>query len=93
MCSLKTRDGKEIRGIRRAEDSYTLILTDLNGNLQRFNKQDLLDEQVLTQSLMPVNYGQTLSQDEIQNLIAYFKTLKAPDFSKTIQADLPAGLS
>lgn len=90
---VKTRDGKEIRGIRRAEDSYTLILTDLDGNLQRFDKKDLLDEQVLTHSLMPVNYNQTLSQGEIQNLIAYLKSLKAPDFSKAVQPDLPAGVS
>jgi len=90
---VKTRDGKQIRGIRRAEDSFTLILTDLDGNLRKFDKRDLLDEQVQTQSLMPANYGQLLSQDEIQNLIAYLKTLKARDLSKTIQAELPAGLS
>ena len=90
---VKTRDGKEIRGLRRAEDSYTLILTDLSGNLHTFNKRDLLEEQIQTQSLMPANYGQMLSQDEMQNLIAYLKSLKARDFSKTIQADLPAGLS
>ena len=90
---VKTQDGKEIRGIRRAEDSYTLIMTDLNGDLHKFEKRNLLEEQVLPSSLMPVNYGQTLSQDEIQNLIAYLKSLKVRDLSKTIQAELPAGLS
>ena len=90
---VKTRDGNQIRGIRRAEDSYTLIMTDLNGDLHKFEKRDLLEEQVLPSSLMPANYSQTLSQDEIHNLIAYLKSLKARDLSKTIQAELPAGLS
>lgn len=90
---VKTRDGKQVRGVRRAEDTYTLILADQDGNLHQFDKGDLLDEQVLPESLMPANYGQTLSHDEIQNLVAYLKSLKARDFSKTIEADLPAGLS
>jgi len=91
--SVKTRDGRQFSGIRRAEDSYTLILTDLSGNLHRFDKRDLLEEHVDTKSLMPASYGQDLSQDELQNLIAYLKSLKARDLSKTIQADLPGGLS
>ncbi len=89
--SVKTRKGEEIRGIKRAEDNYTLILTDENGRLRRFDRQDLSQEHA--ESLMPDNYGQILSQIEIQNLIAYLKSLKTRDLSKTIQADLPGGLS
>ena len=42
---------------------------------------------------MPTNYGQVLSAAEIQDLVAYLKSLKARDLSKTIQADLPGGVS
>ena len=88
---VKTRDGEEVRGIKRSEDNYNLILTDENGKLRRFDKQDLVEEQ--GQFLMPNNYGQVLSGDEIQNLVAYLKSLKTRDLSKTIRADLPDGLS
>jgi PQQ-dependent dehydrogenase (methanol/ethanol family) len=91
--SVKTRDGEEIRGLRRAEDSYNLIMTDLSGTLHRLDKRDLVEEHTEFASLMPANYGQLLSQTDIQNVVAYLKTLKARDLSKTIQVELPGGLS
>ena len=39
-----TRDGRQIRGLRRAEDSYTLLMTGLDGKLYRFEKRDLRAE-------------------------------------------------
>ena len=90
---VKTRDGEEVIGIQRAEDNYTLIMTDLNGQLRRFDRKDILAEQVETKSLMPDNYSQLLSPTEVQDLVAYLKSLKSRDLSKTIQVDLPGGLS
>jgi PQQ-dependent dehydrogenase (methanol/ethanol family) len=88
---IKTRDGEKVRGTKLSEDNYMLLVTDETGKLRRFNKQDLVEEQ--GQFLMPTNYGQVLSADEIQNLVAYLKSLKARDLTKTIHADLPGGLS
>ena len=89
--SVKTRDGEEIRGVKRSEDNYTLILTDEAGELRRFDKQNLVEQH--PEFLMPDNYGQVLSGYEIQSLVAYLKSLKARDLSKTAQADLSGGLS
>jgi PQQ-dependent dehydrogenase (methanol/ethanol family) len=88
---VKTRDGQEIRGVKLSEDNFTLILTDEKGVRHRFDKRDLLE--LRTEFLMPDNYGQILSAEEIQNLVAYLKSLKARDLSKTIEADLAGGLS
>jgi PQQ-dependent dehydrogenase (methanol/ethanol family) len=88
---VKTRDGKEIHGVKRAEDNYTLILTAENGKLHRLDRQDVGEQH--TELLMPTNYGQVLSPTEIQDLVAYLKTLKARDLNKTIEADPPGGLS
>ena len=88
---IKTRDGKEVRGAKLAEDNDTLILTDENGKLHRFDKQDVVEQHA--ELLMPANYSQVLSPSEIQDLVAYLKSLKARDLSKTIQADPPGGLS
>ena len=90
---VKTREGEEVVGIKRAEDDYTLMMTDLTGKLRRFDRKDILAEQAQAKSLMPDNYSQLLSPTEIQDLVAYLKSLKSRDLSKTIQVDLPGGLS
>lgn len=90
---VKTREGEEVVGIKRAEDDYTLMMTDLTGKLRRFDRKDILAEQAQSKSLMPDSYSQLLSPTEIQDLVAYLKNLKSRDLSKTIQVDLPGGLS
>jgi PQQ-dependent dehydrogenase (methanol/ethanol family) len=88
-----TRNGEEVAGIKRAEDNYTLIITDLSGKLRRFDRKDIVAEHAEAKSLMPDNYSQMFSPTEIQDLVAYLKSLKARDLAKTIQVDLPGGLS
>jgi alcohol dehydrogenase (cytochrome c) len=90
---VKTRSSEEVTGLVRAEDGYTLLLTDLKGNLRRFDKKSLLAEEPELQSLMPDDYSQRLTATEIQDVVAYLKTLKARDFTKTAQADIPGGLT
>jgi PQQ-dependent dehydrogenase (methanol/ethanol family) len=91
--SIKTSNGEEVTGMKRAEDNYTLLMTDLSGRLRRFDRKDILSENTETKSLMPDNYSQLLSPAEIQDLVAYLKTLKSRDLAKTIQVDIPGGLS
>ncbi|MGC2400049.1 MAG: PQQ-dependent dehydrogenase, methanol/ethanol family [Acidobacteriaceae bacterium] len=89
---IKLREG-EVAGIKRAEDNYTLIMTDLNGKLRILDRKDILDEQGETKSLMPGNYSETLSSPELQDLVAYLKTLKSRDLSETIKVEIPGGLT
>jgi alcohol dehydrogenase (cytochrome c) len=91
--SVTTRSGESILGIRRAEDSFTLLMTDLSGALRRFDRQEITEEHDLTKSLMPDTYGQTLTATEIQNVVAYLKTLKSRDLSATTKAELPSGVT
>jgi PQQ-dependent dehydrogenase (methanol/ethanol family) len=93
VLTVKTKSGQTIRGITRAEDSYNLLLTDVHGNLHRLDKRDIADQQTEFASLMPANYSQLLSPAEIQNTIAYLKSLQARDLTKTILVDVPGGLS
>jgi len=88
---VKTRDGKEIHGIKRSEDNHTLILADEKGTLYHLNRQDIVEQH--TELQMPTNYRQVLSDIEIQDLVAYLKTLQARDLSKTSEPDPPGGLS
>jgi PQQ-dependent dehydrogenase (methanol/ethanol family) len=93
VAAIKTTSGQQLRGLVRNEDTYTLLLTDITGQLHRFDKQQIAELRYETQSLMPVDYGQRLSAEEIQNLVAFLQDCKGRDFNKTITAELPGGLS
>ncbi len=90
---VKSASGEEVTGLVRAEDNYTLLMTDLTGKPRRFDKKNIVSEQAEAKSLMPDNYSQRLSAMEIQDLVAYLKSLKSRDLTKTIQVELPGGLS
>lgn len=90
---VRIKDGQEIRGVRRSEDSFSVLMTDTSGNLKRYDKGNLAAQRVDPVSLMPADYAQRLSAGEIQNLVAYLRTQNGRDFSKTIQAEIPGGLS
>ncbi|MBI1762043.1 MAG: PQQ-dependent dehydrogenase, methanol/ethanol family [Acidobacteria bacterium] len=93
VAVIKTKAGQQLRGLVRNEDTYTLLLTDTNGQLQRLDKAQIAEVNYEPQSLMPADYGQRLSADELQNLVAFLQDCNGRDFSKTIAADMPGGLS
>ena len=91
---VKTSDGREIRGIRRAEDTYSLQIVEPSGNLLLLDKTQITDQRYEFKSLMPGDYSQRLTAPEIQNVVAYLKTLNGRNFAKTIQSEkLPGGLT
>jgi PQQ-dependent dehydrogenase (methanol/ethanol family) len=90
---IKTKDGKEIQGIRVADDGFTLLLRERSGDVRRFEKSALLEKHEETKPLMPDDYETALSSSELQDLVAYLKSLKARDLTKTAEADIPGGLS
>ncbi len=93
VAVIKTKSGQQLRGLVRNEDTYTLLLTDTAGQLQRLEKQDIAEVRYESQSLMPADYGKRLSAEELQNLVAFLQDCNGRDFSKTIVADIPGGLS
>ena len=81
---VKTRGGREIRGVRRYEDTYSLQIVDISGQRYLLDKDGLTEVSVDEhKSLMPGGFAQRLSPPEIQNVIAYLGTLNGRDFSKT----------
>ncbi|MGH9799980.1 MAG: c-type cytochrome, partial [Blastocatellia bacterium] len=90
---VKTKDGKELRGIRRSEDSFSMVMVDATGKLHLLEKKNLTDIRIEAGSLMPADYGRKLSEAEIQNLVAYLKSCNGRDLTKTAEADIPGGLS
>ena len=72
---LMTADGTRVVGRRLNEDTYTVQLIDQQERLRSFDKADLREFTVLTESPMPA-YGDQLSTQELADLLAYLVSLK-----------------
>jgi len=72
---LVTADGTRISGRRLNEDSYTVQIIDDEERLRSFDKVDLREFTVLTESPMP-SYADQLSAQELADLLAYLVSLK-----------------
>jgi putative heme-binding domain-containing protein len=70
-----TREGRELRGVRINEDSFTIQLRDANNQFHSLRKADLKEiEKEFGKSLMPA-YKDRLSATEINDLVAYLASL------------------
>jgi putative heme-binding domain-containing protein len=70
-----TRDGEVIRGRRLNEDTHTVQIVFDDARLVSLEKADLREYQILATSPMPA-YGDTLSREELADLLAYLLSLK-----------------
>jgi cytochrome c oxidase cbb3-type subunit III len=66
-----TRDGVRIEGVVRNEDNFSVQLQTQDGAFHFFQKSDLQKFDYSNQSLMPSNYAQRLSQDELNDLVSF----------------------
>ncbi|MGO9589696.1 MAG: c-type cytochrome [Candidatus Acidiferrales bacterium] len=70
------KDGHVVEGIRMNEDSFTIVLKDATGKLHALWKPDLRSlEREPAKSIMP-SYKGTLSDEQMEDLVAYLLTLK-----------------
>ena len=68
-----TRDGREVRGLRVNEDSFTIQVRDAGNQLYSFRKADLQElEKQIGKSLMP---EYKLAGSELGDLVAYLSSL------------------
>ena len=72
---LVRKDGTIVNGRRLNEDTYSVQIVDEAGNLKSFAKADLKEYTVSTSSSMP-SYRNTLSSDELADVLAYLLSLK-----------------
>jgi PQQ-dependent dehydrogenase (methanol/ethanol family) len=89
----RLRDGREIHGVRRNEDTFSLQMIDASGQLHLLQKSTLADLRYEDRSLMPGDYATRLSANEISDLVAYLRTLQARDLTKTSVAPLTGGVT
>ena len=89
---VKTRDGREIRGLRRNEDTFSLQLMDAAEQFHLLEKRALAEVRYEEKSMMPDDYGRRLSAAETDNVVAYLKTLRVRDLAKVAAQQITGGL-
>lgn len=65
------KDGKEIRGVARNRNNYSLQVLDQGGNLHLISMLDVEKLVISARSPMPDDFGRRLSTKELQDLLAY----------------------
>ena len=89
---VKTQDGREIRGLRRNEDTFSLQLMDPAEQFHLLEKKNLAEVRYEEKSLMPDDYSRRLSAAEIENVVAYLKTLRVRDLARVAAEPIKGGL-
>jgi len=69
--SIRLKNGKEIQGVARNRNNYSLQVLDRQGNLHLVSMLDVEQLTISARSLMPDDYGRRLSAQELQNLYAF----------------------
>jgi putative heme-binding domain-containing protein len=72
-----TTAGKELRGRRLNEDTYSVQIVDADSRLRSIEKRNIRTLDVETTSPMP-SYASRLTADEIADVIGYLVTLREP---------------
>jgi len=71
-----TKKGKFITGVKRNEDDSSIDLVDKEGNALHISKDEIKKFKTQKISIMPGNFEDILTQDDIRHLLAYLATLK-----------------
>src|SRR5437016_3448218 len=74
---VETKRGQTIRGLALNEDDLSIQVRDIDGNPRSFLKSDLKGTRREQHSLMP-SYASRLSGMEIDDVVAYLRTLRGP---------------
>jgi len=71
LVTATVRDGQKYIGRVRNEDNFSLQLQALDGTFYFVAKSDLERLESSSETLMPSDYGSTLSPDELNDLVSY----------------------
>jgi cytochrome c oxidase cbb3-type subunit 3 len=89
--TIATRSGQTLTGVLRNEDNFSLQLQSLDGTFHLLMKSDVASIKRDLNSLMPADYGSTLSASELNDLVSFLISLaqqdKSPDPKKNQPTD------
>ena len=85
--AVTTRDGNRFEGVIRNEDNFSLQLQAKDGTFRFFRQSDVKSVEHPTQSLMPTNYRDRLSPDELNDLVNYLVNGNARKTARKAEED------
>src|SRR3981081_1141343 len=89
--TIDTRAGQTLTGVLRNEDNFSLQLQTLDGAFHLLMKSDVASVKRDSNSLMPADYGATLSAGDLNDLVSFLISAaqhhKSPDPKKTEPSD------
>jgi len=74
--TLVTKDGERIRGVKKAEDVFTIQMMDTRERIQGYKKSDLREVIYEKASLMPEYAAARLSDGDLTDLVSYLGSLR-----------------
>ena len=89
----RTVDGREVRGVRRNEDPFSLQMIDESGQLHMLDKLRLASLTSEPHSLMPGDYATRLTPQEITNIVGFLRMQRARDLGKAVTQPITGGVS
>lgn len=75
--AIETATGERIGGLLKHESSFRVIILTADGHLRSFGRDELRRVDKLSRSRMPSNYGERLSSEDLQNLLAFLDQQRA----------------
>jgi cytochrome c oxidase cbb3-type subunit III len=75
LVTATTRSGQKFVGRIRNEDNFSLQLQALDGTFYFVAKSDIEGLEYSSQTLMPSDYGATLSPDELKDVVSYLMSV------------------
>ncbi len=79
--TIATRAGQTVTGVLRNEDNFSLQLQSLDGAFHLLMKSDVASIKRDSNSLMPADYGSTLSAGELNDLVSFLMSVAQQDKS------------
>jgi cytochrome c oxidase cbb3-type subunit III len=75
MTTVKLNDSRQITGIVRNEDNFSLQLQLLDGAFRFLSKSEIAAIESSPEPIMPTNYGSALTAAELDDLVKYLRTV------------------
>jgi putative heme-binding domain-containing protein len=75
IVSFEDHSGNYVKGFLLNEDTYTVQLLEMGGNLRSYDKATVSGYKVDKHSAMP-SYRASLTSDQLNNLVAYLWSLR-----------------
>lgn len=71
VMNVVTKKGQKVSGMVRAQDNFSLVVQSVDGQFHMFSKSDLASMNLTDHSLMPRDYGTTLTSKELDDLTSF----------------------